>query len=77
MRHLLTALRLFTAVSLQAQTSVEKWGCAELSFTHVAAGNPFEVTLEATFTCGEKSLTVRGFYDGDDTYRIRFMPIWR
>lgn len=74
MKHLLTLLLLLAATALQAQTKVEKWGCAELSFHHEATENPFDVTLEATFTNGDKSLTVRGFYDGDNTYRIRFMP---
>lgn len=74
MKHFLTLLLLLAVTALQAQTTVEKWGCAELSFHHEASGNPFDVTLEATFTNGDKSLTVRGFYDGDNTYRIRFMP---
>ena len=74
MRHFLTVLFLMIGASLSAQTVVEKWGCAELTFRHKTKKNPFDVTLEATFTNGDKSLTVKGFYDGDDTFRIRFMP---
>lgn len=74
MKHFLTLLLLAASTSIFAQTTVEKWGCAELSFTHETSGNPFEVMLEATFTQGNKNLTVSGFYDGGNTYRIRFMP---
>lgn len=74
MKHFLTLLLLFATTSLFAQHTVEKWGCAELSFNYETSKNPFDVELEATFTNGDKSLTVRGFYDGDQTYRIRFMP---
>ena len=74
MRHFLTVLFLMIGASLSAQTVVEKWGCAELTFRHKTKKNPFDVTLEATFTNGDKTLTVKGFYDGDDTFRIRFMP---
>lgn len=30
--------------------------------------------LAATFTCAGTSTTVKGFYDGDNTYKIRFLP---
>ena len=74
MKHFLTLLLLGLATTLFAQTTVEKWGCAELTFTHAASGNPFDVELEATFTQGDKAVTVRGFYDSENTYRVRFMP---
>lgn len=32
------------------------------------------VDLSATFRCGDKETTVKGFYCGDDTYKIRFLP---
>ena len=65
---------LLTATTLTAQITTEKWGCAELSFTAKTNQNPFDVTLEATFTLGDEQLTVAGFYDGNDCYRVRFMP---
>lgn len=37
-------------------------------------GNPFDIRLSATFVCGKEKKTVEGFYDGENTYRIRFMP---
>ena len=36
-----------------------QWACADLT---------------ASFTCGEKTVTVRGFYDGDRQYAVRFLP---
>ena len=32
------------------------------------------MTLEATFSQGGRAVRVPGFYDGDGTYRVRFMP---
>ncbi len=74
LRNLLIVGLLMAAMPLWAQPTVECWERFELSFTHAAKGNPFDVELSATFTNGERTITVRGFYDGDDTYRIRFMP---
>jgi hypothetical protein len=69
------------AVCTSAQT-VEQWGTFELSLAGPAGGNPFlDVSLNATFASGDTTMTVRGFYDGQATYRVRFMPtqqgIWR
>jgi hypothetical protein len=70
-------------VSVQAQdkesrgTSVssERWGVFELTLPGPASGNPFvDVELTATFEHGEVKRVVRGFYDGDGIYRVRFMP---
>ena len=57
-----------------AQEKVECWDRFELAFQHKASGNPFKVKISATFTNGKTTKTVTGFYDGDNTYRIRFMP---
>jgi hypothetical protein len=54
---------------------VEQWGLFEAAFKGPAGGNPFqEVTLSAEFTHEHRSVQVKGFYDGEGTYRIRFMP---
>ncbi|MBK8024987.1 MAG: DUF5060 domain-containing protein [Chloroflexi bacterium] len=56
-------------------TSVPQWGLFELSLRGESEGNPFaEVTFSAQFQQGEQRFTVSGFYDGDSTYRVRFMP---
>jgi hypothetical protein len=54
---------------------VECWGLFELSLSGPATGNPFkDVTLTCTFTHQHRTVQVTGFYDGEGTYRIRFMP---
>lgn len=54
---------------------VEQWGLYEITLKGPDGGNPFvDVTLAATFTGGDQTITVPGFYDGDGTYRIRFSP---
>ena len=55
--------------------AVEQWDVADVALKGPTEGNPFlDVTLTARFTCGDKSIDVNGFYDGEGTYRIRFMP---
>ncbi len=57
------------------QQSVEQWGLFELALDGPGGGNPFvDVDLTARFTRGTTTLDVRGFYDGDGVYRVRFMP---
>lgn len=53
---------------------VEKWGCFELSLEASVRGNPFDVGFSATFTNGTCSVEVYGFYDGDNSFKLRFMP---
>jgi hypothetical protein len=58
-----------------AGKSVEQWGMFEVSLSGPSGGNPFkDVTLTALFTTEHRSVKVTGFYDGDGTYRVRFMP---
>ncbi len=55
--------------------AVEQWGMFEASLAGPSAGNPYkEVTLTAVFTLEHRSVRVTGFYDGEGTYRVRFMP---
>jgi len=61
--------------SAHAAEPVEQWGLLEIELSGPSDGNPFlEVDVSAAFTHGTSSLTVRGFYDGDGVYRVRFMP---
>ncbi|MEY3000824.1 MAG: hypothetical protein RL648_1038, partial [Verrucomicrobiota bacterium] len=56
-------------------TTVEQWGVFEISLEGPETGNPFvEVQFGARFTDGHGSVAVRGFYDGEGVYRVRFMP---
>lgn len=55
--------------------TVEKWDTFELSLDGPADGNPFtDVELTAEFSNNGKTMSTTGFYDGDGTYRVRFMP---
>ena len=53
------------------------WGVAEVALGGARLANPFtDATLFATFTHRNDPAprTVRGFYDGADMWRVRFMP---
>ena len=55
-------------------TSVEKYGLFEYRFT-LKVEKPFSLKVRARFTSNSgKEIIVNGFYDGDDTFAIRFMP---
>lgn len=55
--------------------NVERWNRVEISLNGPQVGNPFlEVSLEADFTFKQREISVRGFYDGNGVYKIRFMP---
>jgi hypothetical protein len=55
--------------------SIARWDYLELNLPGPTAGNPFvDVTLSATFRYMHRTLNVAGFYDGDGSYKIRFMP---
>ena len=63
------------ATSSVSGESVRKWDVFELELSGPSTGNPFlDVTLTASFTHGDSAIRVNGFYDGDGTYRVRFMP---
>ncbi|MCJ7544756.1 MAG: DUF5060 domain-containing protein [Phycisphaerae bacterium] len=58
-----------------AEASIEQWGVFEAGLAGPQEGNPFtEVELAATFTQGDRAVKVRGFYDGQGVYKVRFMP---
>lgn len=60
---------------LQASASVERWGIFEVTATGPASGNPhLDVQWSATFSQGEKRVTVPGFWDGGGTHKVRFSP---
>ncbi len=58
-----------------AQEKVECWGRYEVSLQTKMKGNPFETELTAVFEGPDTTITVRGFYDGNNTFKIRFMPV--
>ena len=57
------------------KNSVEKWGIIELGFKGHIEGNPFlEAEIKADFVLGGRKVSASGFYNGNDEYKIRFMP---
>lgn len=68
------AIAAIPAPSTNSQ-EIEQWGLFEIALPGPSAGNPYkEVTLTAAFTLEHRTVQIAGFYDGDGTYRIRFMP---
>lgn len=64
-----------SAMTCNYTDSVEKWGIFEAEMPGKSDGNPFtDYTIRGTFTNNAETKTVDGFYDGDGTWRIRFMP---
>ena len=57
-------------------TRVEQWGIQEVSLqSKLTHANPFtEVELRCEFSKGNQKFDVDGFYDGNQTWKIRFMP---
>ncbi|MBR6664490.1 MAG: DUF5060 domain-containing protein [Lachnospiraceae bacterium] len=59
----------------QYTKTVEKWNVFEIRTQGRTDGNPFaDYEVWATFTGSNEQKTVRGFYDGDGEYVVRFMP---
>ncbi|MBZ3900215.1 DUF5605 domain-containing protein [Streptomyces griseiscabiei] len=57
------------------EETATRWRTFELELHGPDHGNPFtDVALRAEFRHGDRSLTAHGFYDGEGTYRIRFLP---
>lgn len=58
-----------------AQQKVEQWDRYEVILNSPNKGNSFtDVKLSAAFVGKDTAFNVPGFYDGDNTYKIRFMP---
>ena len=63
------------AISSPSSATVEQWGLFEVALPGPSSGNPYQdVTLSGRFTFNHRTIEVAGFYDGEGTYRIRFMP---
>ncbi|MBJ2168103.1 MAG: DUF5060 domain-containing protein [Muribaculaceae bacterium] len=72
---LLAVVISFFCDAAEAGNTVEQWRIFEQSFRLKTNGNPFDdVTVKATFINGPDTVRVKGFYDGDDIFKVRFMP---
>jgi hypothetical protein len=59
----------------KSTATTEKWDVFEAAFEGPQEGNPFrDVQFGARFQFQNRTVEVNGFYDGDSTYRIHFMP---
>jgi hypothetical protein len=74
-RHLfLRAISLLAALTTPLH-AVERWGIEEISLRGPATGNPYlDVQFGAHYRFRNRTVDAEGFYDGDGTYRVRFMP---
>ena len=62
--------------SAEAQQKVEQWDRFEIRLHYNCKGNAFsDVNLYAIFKCEDTSIVVPGFYDGENNFKIRFMPV--
>ena len=68
-------LSIFIFLTLTASQATERWGIFELEFKGPTVDNPFtDVQLSAEFKFQNRVYHVDGFYYGNQTYKIRFMP---
>lgn len=66
---------LFALLTGPAAAAVERWGIYEVALKGPSSGNPFlEVQFGAHFRFRNRVVDVEGFYDGEGTYKVRFMP---
>lgn len=72
----LGALRTARADQPTFSAAAEQWGVQEITLRSTQPHkNPFaDVKLQAQFRSGTKNVLVDGFYDGDQTWKIRLMP---
>lgn len=57
------------------KSAVEKWGTLEVACMGRTDGNPFtDYCIYGTFSGKGETVRVKGFYDGDGIYKVRFMP---
>jgi len=71
----LFVLILISGLVSSAQQKVEQWDRFEASFKYSPKGNGFtDVKFSAVFQGSDTIYNISGFYDGDNTFKIRFMP---
>ena len=62
-------------MSVSYAPGVERWGMFEVRVSGPDAGNPFTgQSLNAVFTGEHEQVRAEGFYDGEGSYAVRFMP---
>jgi len=62
-------------VNFTYEKEIEKWDVLEISCEGACDGNPFvDYDITGFFSSKNENKTVKGFYDGDGIYKVRFMP---
>jgi hypothetical protein len=58
-----------------AHASTRQYDIFEVQLKGPSTGNPFvDVQVKAAFSQDHRTVSIDGFYDGDGSYKIRFMP---
>lgn len=74
----MAALTLSTATAAEVEFAprVDRWGVPEITLrSSKSYSNPFtEVRLRGRFYCRDIRVEAEGFYDGDQTWKVRLMP---
>ena len=66
---------LFFLNGVNAQQKIERWSRFELVLNHPNLEESFsKVNISARFSNNDTTFVVQGFYDGNNRYKIRFMP---
>lgn len=70
------ALSTATAAEVEFAPRVDRWGVPEITLrSSKSYSNPFtEVRLRGRFYCRDIRVEAEGFYDGDQTWKVRLMP---
>src|SRR5580700_5942080 len=78
MNRYLLCILLMTVGGLRAAAdtaNVARWDRFEIALKAPVSGNPYTGPgIRADFTFEHRTVTADGFYDGDGTWRVRFMP---
>ena len=75
MLSILSLLLFFLISNYIFSQKIEQWDRFEVAYKYAYSKNPFtDVQLSATFTSKDTAITVSGFYDGNNIFKIRFMP---
>ena len=70
-----TQVIILSALLACSAPAAEQWGVFEATFVGPPGGNPYlDVQWSAAFSQGTRRITVPGFWDGGNTYRLRFSP---
>jgi hypothetical protein len=54
--------------------ATEQWGLEEIVLRGPSGGNPYRDVQLARASAGDRTIVVPGFWDGGDTYKVRFSP---